>query len=305
VAFTSDGRQLITSEDGVLLRNIETGRVERALPELGSAFALAADGDALVSSDGRGFTVTRLDGELVRRIAFQEPLLRYPVQVAVSADGRVGVAGDFPSRQRQLGVVDLATGATKSWLRMPRSMLYDVPAERAGQMPLAGAPDFLAILSPSGTFVAVAGVSAATLYHLDTGRRKQLMRLPEVVIAFAFSSDEARLGAVLFDGSLHTWSLSTGRRIDQRAADSEQFDVVTQAAVSLDVDVVAAQRWDGALTVTHLRSGNTMRFAGVDALRPTVQQAAATPARVRCRRRLLRRGPLGPVGPLVEDRGPT
>jgi len=261
VAFTPDGKHVITSEDGVFVRNVETGLIVRALPFLGSAVALVGDGDTLIGSDGTAFIIGRLDGKQMGKVAFSEPLLSYPIDVAVSLDGRTGVAGDYPSKRQQLCVFDLELGTPRRWLRMPPSMLYDLPAERAGQRPSPGATPVLLFLSSTGRLLSVTGSYGSSLYNFDSGRRRELLRCSEIGVSRVdFSHDESLLGATLFDGSVRIWSMPSGRLVEHREADSKEFDDVQMSVLSLDLGLFAANRYNGALSVTDLHNGNTKVF---------------------------------------------
>jgi WD40 repeat protein len=205
--FSLDGRRLAVVQDGTVhLWDVRTGA---ALPPLGKQ-----DGPVV----GMGFTTAGLrvvrsspsGGGTVQDVETDQPPRRLAGDVdpigpcSFSADGRLLAQ----ILLKEVRLWDADTGQFLLTLRGPRTGISGV--------------DF----SPDGRFLAAGCVLDQNVHVWDvrTGEERLVPTAPHSQVhGLAFHPDGHRLAAIGADGAVRTWDLQTGKEVDVRAGNVDEF----------------------------------------------------------------------------------
>ncbi len=170
---------------------------------------------SLTFADQSGFyRVDLATGHLLKHIPFAEYPLQGSSDVAISADGRIGVHCRWTGRSI-LDLWDLRTGERIRSRRVPSAFWIRTRDPVTGMVKRVwGAQGDVQVLalSPDGTRLAVGGIYTLWVCSTRTGRRTHLLLCGGAgPMSLAFSPDGKRLAAGTTNGEVRLWRLPSGQ----------------------------------------------------------------------------------------------
>jgi WD40 repeat protein/uncharacterized caspase-like protein len=265
LAFSADGRQLVSFGDAIRTWDLTSGQATRETPldpaagdnvgAFGGALALSADGSqlAMLAKADKGARRTLKLYELTtgRELRTVNPPDDFPAYgltvLALTPDGRALCAA----------LDEVASG-------QPKLKLYDLSAHGRGQTltPVARTASIFRF-SPDGRWLALADGPNVRVWETATGTERQSFKVdkpaqfatqPEFIRALAFSPDGKFLTASASGGPINVWEIESGR-LTQNLTGHSNF------AFGVAFSADGTRLVSGGRTVWDLTTGRGLRTA--------------------------------------------
>jgi WD40 repeat protein len=172
--------------------DLETGKILQQFFNkdnlLFTSFVITPDGDRAIANEDYGINLWDLNsGQVIKKLGTHNV---YPIRMAVSPDGRIGVSGDV---QGEIRVWDLVEGELREQFQGHQGAVTYLSFSEDGQSLYSGGPDKLRIWS------------------LKNGAELRRFEHESPVRGVAYSPDGLSAISVEEEGTLHLWDLETGK----------------------------------------------------------------------------------------------
>jgi WD40 repeat protein/uncharacterized caspase-like protein len=265
LAFSADGRQLVSFGDAIRTWDLTSGQAARETPldptasdnvgAFGGGLALSADGSQLAllanSNKGTRRTVKLYElttGRELRTINPPDDFPAYGLAVlALTPDGRALCAA----------LDEVASG-------QPKLKFYDLSAHGHGQTltPVARTASIFRF-SPDGRWLALADGQNVRVWETATGTERQSFKVdkaawlatqPEFIGALTFSPDGKFLTASAYGGPINVWEVESGRA-------TQKLEGHSNFAFNVAFSADGTRLVSGGRTVWDLTTGRGLRTA--------------------------------------------
>jgi WD40 repeat protein len=237
VAFSADGRSMVSGGDKLQLWDVATGNLLRTFE--GHAANL---NQVVASKDGRKLllsyrdTLKSWDLSTIRPVSVVKTGL--PVRVVLSSDGRSALSRNYST----LGLWDLVTG------KLARTI--DPPDGQQSPLPIAFSSDGRRFLSDSDKTIHVWDVATGAVLSTFKGH-------PVPPSAAAFSPDGRSILSGGWDETLRLWDAVTGQQV--RVLKGVGGHVTSIAFSDDGRSALSAGGWNGTLKLWDVGSGRVLR----------------------------------------------
>ena len=265
LAFSADGRQLVSFADAIRTWDLTSGQAVRETPldraaagdvgTFGGALALSADGGqlAMLGSANKGtrravklYELTT--GRELRTVNLPDDFPAYgPAVLALAPDGRLLCAA----------LDELAGG-------QPKLKLYDLSARGHGQtLAQLARPAFLFRFSPDGRWLALAEGDSVRVWETATAAERPpfkvdrpvvLANQPDFIAALAFNPDGKFLTVSAYGGPMSVWEVESGRA-------TQKLEGHSNFAFGVGFSADGTRLVSGGRTVWDLTTGRGLRTA--------------------------------------------